>query len=89
MPHTSPDASLLKATAGFGSVFVTNTGLHTGEYWMIQAVTDCQFSTLESSNMDNVGMWVSGSYNLYAGMSLASEFTEVQLLTGAAMLYKH
>lgn len=89
MPHTSPEASLLKATAEFGSVFVTNTSAYTGEFWLIQAVTDCKFSTLSSTNMENVSAWTTGDRILYAGMALPSQFTHVQLLSGSAMLYKH
>jgi hypothetical protein len=89
MPHTSPEASLLKVTGGFGSIFVTNTNLHTGSYHAIQAVDDCTFTTLTSSNMENVGAWVSLSKTLYAGMVLEADFTSVQLASGCAVLYKH
>ena len=85
---SAPDESLLKLTGSYGSIFVTNTSLYTGNYHAIQAVDDCTFTALEASNMDNVGAWVSLSKTLYAGMVLAADFTSVQLASGCAVLYK-
>jgi hypothetical protein len=89
MPHTSPEASLIKSVGGFGSIFVTNTGVYTGNFHAVQAVDDCLFSGLQATNMENVGNWVSLNKTLYAGMLLEADFTSVQLSTGCAMLYKH
>jgi hypothetical protein len=88
MPHTSPEASLLKVTGGFGSIFVTDTTLYTGNFHAVQAIDDCTFLTLSASNMENVGAWVSLGKTLYAGMLLEADFTDVSL-SGCAMLYKH
>jgi hypothetical protein len=87
MPHTSPEASLIKAVGGFGSIFVTGTQAYTGNFHAIQATEDCLFSQIQSSNMENVSGWLAKT--LYAGVVLESDFTTVQLSSGAAVLYKH
>lgn len=89
MPHTSPEASLLKVTGGFGSVFVTDTATYTGSFHAIQAVDDCTFTTLVSTNMENVDRWVTLSKTLYAGMVLEADFTTIKLASGCAVIYKH
>jgi hypothetical protein len=88
MPHTSAEASLIKVTGGFGSIFVTTPTLYTGEFHAIQAVDDCTFTVLSSTNMENVQAWVTLNKTLYAGMVLEADFTAVSL-SGTAVLYKH
>lgn len=89
MPHTSPEASLIKGTGGFGSVFVSTTATNTGDFFAIKAVTDCTFLTLSCAEMENVGEWVTSGIKLYAGDVLAGgNFTEVSL-SGSAILFKH
>lgn len=87
MPQTSPNAALIKSVGGFGSIFVTDTSLYTGNFHAIQAIEDCTFTTLSASNMDNIGGWLTKT--LYAGIVLEADFTSVKLQTGSAMLYKH
>jgi hypothetical protein len=89
MPHTSPESSLIKVTGGFGSIFATDTTTYTGEFHAIQAIDDCTFLILESTNMENVDRWVTLEKTLYAGMVLEASFTRIKLGTGCAMLYKH
>lgn len=88
MPHTSAEASLIKVTGGFGSIFVTTPTVYTGNFHAIQAVDDCTFGVLSASNMDNVQDWVTLNKTLYAGMVLEADFNVVSL-SGCAMLYKH
>ena len=88
MPHTSPDASTLKNTGSFGSIFVTTTALYTGEYFAIQAIDDCNFLTLSASNMENVQEWVTNNITLNAGSVIHAEFTAVSL-SGIGVLYRH
>lgn len=88
MPHTSSDASILKNTGSFGSIFVTTTALYTGEFFAIQAIDDCIFLNLNANNMQNFGDWVSKRITLNAGSVIHAEFTSVAL-SGIAMLYKH
>jgi hypothetical protein len=87
MPHTSPEAALIKSVGGFGSIFVDNTSMISGNFHAVQVIEDCVFSTLESSNMDNVGALIGKT--LYAGLVIESDFTKVQLSSGSIILYKH
>lgn len=89
MPHTSPEASLLKGTGGFGSVFVTTTAANTGEFFAIKAITDCTFLNLSCAEMDNVGQWVTSGTKLYAGDVLTGGNFTVVSLSGSAILFKH
>jgi hypothetical protein len=88
MPHTSPDASTLKNTGSYGSIFVTTTALYTGEFFAIQAIDDCTFLTLSANNMENVQAWVTNNITLNAGSVIHAEFTAVSL-SGIGVLYKH
>jgi hypothetical protein len=88
MAHTSSDASLIKNTGGFGSIFVTTTATYTGEFFAIQAIEDCNFLTLSSSEMQNASDWVTKNITLPAGMVVTANFTHVSL-SGVAILYKH
>ena len=89
MPHTSSNASLIKSTGGFGSIFVTDTSLYTGDFFAIQAIEDSIFGTLSSNNMTNCNTWVSGAILFPAGIVITSEFTDVKLNSGKIILYKH
>jgi hypothetical protein len=89
MPYNSPEAALIKSQGGFGSIFVTGSGIFTGNYCMIQAMDDCKFGTLESSNMENSSAFVSLNKTLYAGMVLSADFTGINITSGTAILYKH
>jgi hypothetical protein len=88
MPHTSPDASTLKNTGSFGSIFVITSALYTGDFFAIQAIDDCNFLTLSANNMENVQAWVTNNITLNAGTVIHAEFTAVAL-AGKAVLYKH
>ena len=89
MPHTSPNASLIKGTGGFGSVFVSTTATNTGSFFAIKAITDCTFLSLSCTEMENANQFVSTGTKLYAGDILTGgNFTEITL-SGTAILYKH
>jgi hypothetical protein len=87
MPHTSPEAALIKSVGGFGSIYVSDTLEYVGNFHAIQVIDDCVFSVMESSNMENVGALQSKT--LYAGLVLESDFTRLQLTSGSVILYKH
>lgn len=89
MPHTSPEASLLKSTAGFGCIFAFDTTPYTGNFFCVQAMEDCVFSKFNSSNMENSAIIASSGVILPAGLSIAADFTEITLATGKAIIYKH
>jgi hypothetical protein len=88
MPLTSPNASIIKGTGGYGSIFVTTSATYTGDFFSIQAVEDCIFLNLSSTDMQNFSEWVSQSVTLPAGMTIMGNFTIVTL-SGKALLYKH
>lgn len=87
--YDSPQASLLKINGEFGSVFATGTILYTGEFFCIQAFTNCAFNKLSASNVENISAFNSGAITLPQGMALFGNFTGVQLTGGQAFLYKH
>lgn len=88
MPYSSPQSALVKSFGGFGSIFVNSTGVYTGSFCAIQAIEDCRFLSLTSTDMENASAWVSSNQLLPAGMLIAANFTSVSV-TGVAMLYKH
>lgn len=89
MARTSPDASLIKGTGGFGSIFVTDTQPYTGEFFCIQVLEDCRFTTLVSTDMQNAGQFVTQQIVVPAGLVLSAGFTAVTLAYGKVILYKH
>lgn len=89
MALSSPQAAAAKAYGGYGSVFVTDTATYTGEYYAIEAISDCVFTTLVSTNMDNASAWASIPVTLTEGRVLNANFTTVKLASGRAILYKH
>ena len=89
MPHVSPDASLIKGTGGFGSIFVTDTQPYAGEFFCIQVLEDCRFTTLTSTDMQNSDRFVTQQIVVPAGLVLSANFTAVTLAYGKVILYKH
>jgi hypothetical protein len=89
MPHTSPEASLVKGTGGFGSILITDTQTHTGEFFSIQVLEDCLFSTLSSTDMENVTDFVSKNIIAPAGLVISANFTAIKLASGKIIAYKH
>lgn len=89
MPHTSPEASLIKGTGGFGSILITDTTSYTGEFFAIQVLEDSIFSSLLSTDMLNVEEFVSQSIVAPAGLVISANFTTIQLDSGKIIAYKH
>jgi hypothetical protein len=89
MPYESPDANILKINGQFGSIFATGTILYTGEFFCVQAFTNCSFNRLSASNIENISAFSSGAITLPQGAAIFGNFTGVQLTGGQAFLYKH
>jgi len=87
--YDSPQASLLKINGEFGSIIATGNALYTGEFFCIQALTDCCFINLRASNIENISVFDSGQLTMPQGMALFGNFTGVQLSGGLASLYRH
>lgn len=64
-----------------GSTYVAGTGVNTGKYGRIQALTSCTFTTLTGNCSGGAAM------TLPAGQSLVGYFTVITLATGTAVLY--
>lgn len=64
-----------------GSLYVAGTGVNTGKYGRIQALTACTFTTLTGNCSGGSAM------TLPAGSSLVGYFTVVTLASGTAVLY--
>lgn len=87
MPHNSPEASLIKLIGGFGSIFATGTNVYTGSFYCIEAIENCTFSGVICDNMENVSGWLVKT--LPSTASIRGNFSQIQLSSGSAMLYKH
>lgn len=89
MPHTSPEASLIKGTGGFGSILITDTQTYNGEFFAIQVLEDATFSALSATDMQNVGQFVTQSIVAPAGLVISANFTQIALVSGKIIAYKH
>ena len=89
MAYESPDANILKINGQFGSVIATGTILYTGEFFCVQALTDCSFVNIYANNIENISVLNSGQFMMPQGMALFGNFTGVQLSGGLASLYRH
>jgi hypothetical protein len=89
MPHTSPEASIIKGTGGFGSILITNTQVYNGEFFAIQVLEDTVFSSLSATDMENVEEFVTQSIVAPGGLVISANFTTIQLAYGKVIAYKH
>ena len=89
MPYESPDANILKINGQFGSVIATGTILYTGNFFCVQALTDCTFVNIYATNIENISVFNSGQLTMPQGMALFGNFTGVRLSGGLASLYRH
>ena len=68
-----------------GGVYVSDTSVNTGKFGVIQALTDCTFTTLTSPTQSTIAN--AASMTLLAGQRLYGYWTTVTLAGGTAVLY--
>ena len=68
-----------------GGVYVSDTSVNTGKFGVIQALTDCTFTTLTSPNKSAITN--AACMPLPAGQRLYGYWTKLTLADGTAVLY--